>query len=345
MNLVAGDTVTIPAGGRTARPTQHLFDADSIDAIDAALAAGRPLLVRGEPGIGKSQLALAAALHLNWAFVAMVIDAHSESRDLLSHYDAVARLAEAQLQSVLPEPSTEGLRRRLELGRYIRPGPLWWAFDWDGAKRHIDDREMAVDCDPPPQPAPECRADKGCVFLIDDIDKAESDLPNGLLEALGAGHFPVQGLPGLVEANERPTLVMVTTNEERTLPDAFLRRCLVLHLDLPDVAAERQDFIDVLVARGRVHFDGRANERLLVEAAEQLAGDRQTAQQAHWLPLPGQAEYLDLVRAVLELAGGDWADQEPVLARIKRFLLEKHPQAATRARRRARDTDRDVRDG
>jgi len=345
MNLAAGDTVTIPADGGTTHPTQHLFDADSIDAIDAALAAGRPLLVRGEPGIGKSQLALAAALHLKWAFVAMVIDAHSESRDLLSHYDAVARLAEAQLQGALPEPSAEGLRQRLELGRYIRPGPLWWAFDWDGAKRHIDDREMAIDCGPPPQPVPECRADNGCVLLIDEIDKAESDLPNGLLESLGAGRFPVQGLPGLIESRDRPTLVMVTTNEERALPDAFLRRCLVLHLDFPDVAAERQDFIDALVARGRMHFVNRANERLLVEAAEQLAGDRQTAQQAHWLPLPGQAEYLDLVRAVLELAGGDWADQESVLAKIKRFLLEKHPQAATRGRRRVQDEGRGAGDG
>jgi MoxR-like ATPase len=91
---------------------------------------------------------------------------------------------------------------------------------------------------------------------------------------------------------------MITTNEERSLPDAFLRRCLVLVLSLPegDEALEKH-----LVARGQAHFP-RANPAVLCEAAKQLIGDRHAAEQQHWRPLPGQAEYLDLVRAVLHLA-------------------------------------------
>ena len=94
LQVEPGKDIAIPTPGD--RPDlRHVFDQDGIDAVNAALAAGRPLLVGGEPGVGKSQLAIAAALALGRAYAHTVVDAHTEARDLLWHHDAVARLAEA----------------------------------------------------------------------------------------------------------------------------------------------------------------------------------------------------------------------------------------------------------
>ena len=347
MPIAPGHAEPIPAVGN--RPRQfHCFEADSIAAIDAALAAQRPLLLRGEPGIGKSQLARAAALVLRRAYVQQVVDARTESSDLLWSYDAVARLAEAQLQGALKEGPTHlrrGLRgdrrrdlnKRLAVSAYVAPGPLWWAFDWASAEAQA---RTAGAADPVPPDAgdaarradPERRCDpaNGCVVLIDEIDKAESDVPNGLLEALGSGQFRPLGSARDVVATGPAPLVIVTTNEERALPDAFLRRCMVLHLRLPSVKDAPAAFKRVLMERGRAHFSApgeTAGEDLLATAADLLIADRQAALLARRMPLPGQAEYLDLVRAVLCLAGDDPAAQETVLKRIAHFALKKHPDA------------------
>ena len=125
-----------------------------------------------------------------------------------------------------------------------------------------------------------------------------------------------------------PPLVIITTNEERVLPDAFVRRCLVLHLSLPE---KRKDLIDHLVERGRAHFH-KAGTELLNRAAELLVDDRSKAVEEHWLPLPGQAEYLDLVRAVLELAGKRKEAPGEILKRIAGYVLKKHPDAIRRRR-------------
>jgi MoxR-like ATPase len=356
MQIQEGAIVEIPAVG--SRPPQfHVFDGDSISAIDAALAAQRPLLVRGEPGIGKSQLARAAALQLRRAFVHEVVDARTESRDLLWHYDAVARLAEAQLQGALKAPETQpeqDVRRRLAVTRYVWPGPLWWAFNWASARTQaalVKAREPeppdAGDTERRADPQRRCDPANGCVVLIDEIDKAESDVPNGLLEALGAGQFLPLGGERVVVAEGPPPLVIITTNEERALPDAFLRRCMVLHLRLPSLTEEPQEFKRVLIERGRAHF-GENLDALLEQAADLLAEDRKTAEQARRLPLPGQAEYLDLVRAVLRLAGADTEAQRTIIKRIADFALKKHPDAiAARPKRRkqadagvSQDTDR-----
>ncbi len=324
----------------------HVLAADEIDAVNAALAARRPLLVRGEPGIGKSQLARAAAKALGRVFISQVVDSRTESRDLLWHFDAVARLADAQLfgalgafgvrqaqalgQSADPGPAAadctadwdalEGAARaRLAVSRYVQPRALWWAFDWAGALTQAG----ALGLESPPQPD---RGDPGhgALVLIDEIDKAESDVPNGLLEALGAGSFTPFGRLAPVAAVGEPPLVVITTNEERTLPDAFLRRCLVLHLRLP---REREPLIAHLMGRAAAHFPG-ADQELLRRAAGLLVEDRETARREHWLPLPGQAEYLDLVRAVLSLAReGTGRTAEQILDQIAGFVLRKHPEA------------------
>ncbi|SDW69645.1 AAA family ATPase [Thiocapsa roseopersicina] len=339
MQIPDGYAQEIPPVGN--RPRQyHVFDADSIAAIDAALAAQRPLLLRGEPGIGKSQLARAAALVLRRVYVQQVVDARTESSDLLWSYDAVARLAEAQLQGALkvaPKGPGRSLRRRLAVGAYVTPGPLWWAFDWQSASAQAQAVGAAEPVPPDAGDAqrrsdPERRCDpsNGCVVLIDEIDKAESDVPNGLLEALGAGQFRPLGSERDVVATGVAPLVIITTNEERALPDAFLRRCMVHHMRLPSVKHAPDALKRLLMQRAKAHFvapDEVAGEVLLERAADLLIADRRAAEQARRMPLPGQAEYLDLVRAVLRLTNEDAAAQESVLNRIADFALKKHPDA------------------
>jgi MoxR-like ATPase len=313
MAIKPGKQEHLASWGDLPKPV-HVFDLESIQALNAALAARRPLLVRGEPGIGKSQLARAAAKNLGRAYIQYVVDARTESRDLLWHFDAVARLAEAQLCGALGE-NTKTVRQRLSVENYIRPGPLWWAFAWEDAQKQAQKVN-----DPAPDQPDGGDPQNGCVVLVDEIDKAETDVPNGLLEAMGMGQFTPLGRKQPVIAAGVSPLVVITTNEERALPDAFVRRCLVLYLTLP-----KQDdaLIELLVQRGRAHFD-TAEETVLRDAAQLLAKDRKKAQEEHWLPLPGQAEYLDLVRAVLALAPDDPDKQRQTLEKIAQYTLRKH---------------------
>ena len=167
------------------------------------------------------------------------------------------------------------------------------------------------------------KPDQGCLVLVDEIDKAETDVPNGLLEALGAGTFTPEGRHASVTAKGIVPLVVITTNEERALPDAFIRRCLVLHLSLPQLPDERKALIELLVARGRAHFEA-ADASVLTQAAELLCNDREAALRAHRLPLPGQAEYLDLMRAVLALKPDDPEQQQNILQQVSRYAVRKH---------------------
>ena len=301
----------------------HVFDTDSIDALNAALAADRPLLVRGEPGTGKSQLARAAAQVSKRAFCSAVIDARTESRDLLYTLDAVARLADAQV-----DDARRGPDGRLLLDPYLAPGPLWWAFQWKEAKTQSE----ASSTQSPRAPAG-WQPEQGVVVLLDEIDKADVTVPNGLLEALGQGRFMVPGgreIRRPPSEESRPPLVIVTTNEERALPDAFLRRCLVLHLALPTA---RQDLLDRLVEWGGAHFP-ECHGQVLLLAAEMLADDRAQLQD-QGLAAPGGAEYVDLLRTALRLAADPSTPglkatdplerQIELLERNRRFAYDKHP--------------------
>ncbi len=314
LDIADGHRLELPVEGALPA-TVHVFEAESADAVNAALAAGRPLLVRGEPGTGKSQLARAAAVGLGRALVSTVIDARTEARDLLWTFDAVARLAEAQVQGALGRRDEAAVRASLRQERFLAPGPLWWTFDWARAARQA----AAVGAAAPPAPDG-WQPEDGVVLLIDEIDKADSAVPNGLLECLGEGRFSCPGGAVVARAEGTMPLVVVTTNEERALPDPFLRRCLVLQLRWPE---DREAFVAALVRRGRAHF-ADCGEQVLTETADLLAGDRERVAAQGLLP-PGGAEYLDLVRALVELAPGDDHRQREVLERIARFALEKHP--------------------
>lgn len=295
----------------------HVIDQKSSLAVNAALVTGRPLLVRGEPGTGKSQLARAAAMALGRAFIQHAVDSRTETRDLLWTQDAVARLAEAQLIGSLPSPTQESVDRCMSIENFIHPGPLWWAFDWQSASEQAERVHKS-----PPTTPPKWTPDQGVVVLIDEIDKADAAVPNGLLDALGHGRFDVPGGATVtMKAAHRP-LVLITTNEERSLPDAFLRRCFVLHLKLP---SERAKLVNALAGRGRAHFAREVCcEKVLQTAAEQLATDREKAGELGLAP-PGLAEYIDLLRAVIEQERTE-DKQLSLLGQIAQFAFEKHPE-------------------
>ena len=313
----------------------HIFQENSAQAIRAALAARRPLLVRGEPGVGKTQLAEAAARVLKMPFVSQIVDSRTESRDLLWSFDAVMRLADAQVAAALrpgvgsngnPTESRDELKKALKaelnVAKYVRPGPLWWAFNWE-------DAQSQAACSETPEPeVHDANYLNGVVVLIDEIDKADADVPNGLLEALGSGRFKPLGRDKPVQVKGPPPLVVITTNEERVLPSAFVRRCLVHHLTLPE---KDDELAELLIKRAAAHF-GSQDEKsvtLFEKAADLLVAARKRAKDRLVSPLPGQAEYLDLLRAVRNLHVGTKEDPLEILESVRPFLLEK--QSETRS--------------
>lgn len=328
----------------TWRESVHVFDERSAQAIRAALAAGRPLLVRGEPGTGKSQLARAAAKVLQRRFLSQVIDAHTEIQDLWYRFDAVSRLGNAQVLSVSGKP--EDIKTELDPQKYLSPGILWWAFAWGNAKKQKCDFPLFK-----PEQQEHIEEKNGVVLLLDEIDKADADLPNSLLETLDNGKFTVPWIHesvGFDARGETPRpLVVITTNEDRQLPGAFVRRCLVLDLSLPE---KETDLIEHLEERAVHHFPesegmtqeeadqeikrdankrllakSRFDERVLTEVAKQLYQDRQQADALGVTP-PGQAEYLDILRVLDRFKRNEAPEEQLALLReIQDFSLKKYP--------------------
>jgi MoxR-like ATPase len=320
---------------------QHQFDEESVWAVRAALHTRRPLLVRGEPGIGKSQLARAAAEVLGWPFLYHVVHARCEPTDLLYTYDAVERLAQAQVLGAARHG--KGWRALLDPDRFVRPGVLWWAFHWEDARRQARTSCRKDGCGPgakaccpgcgePERPAGwEPGPGKGCVVLIDEIDKAEAEVPNALLESLGNNGFQVPLVGRAVSAHPRPgaeeparqaPLVVVTTNEERELPAAFLRRCLVLQMDLGKTEADQRKFLE---QRARVyHSEAQVSSELLEAAITRLLKDR-TAPGNEGPGRPGAAELLDVLQVLSDLQKLGPEKQREALDQVRSFFFSKNP--------------------
>jgi len=189
-------------------------------AVNAAVTLGRPLLIKGEPGTGKTQLAEEIARSLEKPLLQWHIKSTTKAQQGLYEYDAVARLRDSQL----------GDARVHDIANYIVRGPLWEAFEQDQ------------------QP----------VLLIDEIDKADIEFPNDLLRELDRMEFYVYETHQTVVARHRP-IIVITSNNEKELPDAFLRRCFFHYIRFPDKET-MAEIVDV-------HFPGLKKE-LLKEALE-----------------------------------------------------------------------------
>ncbi len=316
------------------KPVPHIFEEEDIDVVNAAIATRRPLLLRGEPGMGKSQLARAVAQHTGRAFISIVVDARTEPHDLRYRFDAVRRLGEAQLQGMQGQDVDKDALRE---DRFVTPGPLWWAFDPTTAAKQAESKVVAK----PWTPKGFDPKIDGTVVLIDEIDKADASVPNGLLEALGDRRFSVLGREEAIVQKGPPPVVIITTNEERTLPPAFLRRCWVYHMQ------PAGPFKAWLQRRGRAHFKNRGlmSDDVLERAVDQLIADR-TKLEGQQVSLPGQAELIDLLGALQECAprrlskNPDEYDDEiayfedlktvqvELLDRISRYVFQKHPKGA-----------------
>ncbi len=233
-------------------------------AVNLALATGRPLLVRGPSGSGKSSLAQSVAYIKGWRYYEEVTTSRTEAQDLLWRFDAVRRLSDA-------------LRRGQEItnvAQYITPGALWWAFDPD----------KAAGLSGQPDPTPWLTTTLRSVVLIDEIDKADPDVPNNLLVPLGSLRFAVPDLKEEIVAQE-PPFVVITTNDERELPNAFVRRCVVAWLKRPD----RKRLIEI----AEKHF-GADDTEVYGSIADVLANVAATKER-RGQPTPSTAEYLDAI--------------------------------------------------
>ena len=174
---------------------RYIATADLGMAVNAAITLGRPLLIKGEPGTGKTQLALEVAGALGRPIFEWHVKSTSKAQQGLYEYDAVSRLRDSQLG----DPKVADIRN------YIVRGKLWEAFDSDM------------------QP----------VLLIDEIDKADIEFPNDLLREIDRMEFYVYETRELVKARHRP-IIIITSNNEKELPDAFLRRCFFHYIRFPD---------------------------------------------------------------------------------------------------------------
>jgi len=207
----------------------YIATQDLMVAVNAAITLERPLLVKGEPGTGKTELARQVASALDLPLLEWNVKSTTKAQQGLYEYDAVSRLRDSQL----------GDPRVNDVANYIRKGKLWQAFEADGK----------------------------VVLLIDEIDKADIEFPNDLLQELDRMDFHVYETGETITARQRP-IVIITSNNEKELPDAFLRRCFFHYIKFPDA--------ETLRAIVDVHFPGIKTD-LVTEALTQFYDIRDTA--------------------------------------------------------------------
>lgn len=217
-------------------------------AVNSAVTLERPLLVKGEPGTGKTELAKQVAQSLGLRMIEWNIKSTTRAQQGLYEYDAVSRLRDSQL----------GEERVHDVANYIRKGKLWEAFE----------------------------AGEKVVLLIDEIDKADIEFPNDLLQELDKMEFFVYETGDTIKAIQRP-VVIITSNNEKELPDAFLRRCFFHYIRFPDMDTMRKIV--------EVHHPG-IKEAILTTALTQFFDVRE---QAGLKKKPSTSEVLDWLKLLL----------------------------------------------
>jgi MoxR-like ATPase len=274
-----------------------------LTAVQVALITGRPLLLSGPPGCGKSSLASFLARRLDFAYYEFVVDDQAEPQDLLWHIDSIRRLNDAQLTKL-----EEGI------SKYLAPGPLWWALDPRSAQLKGEDEASGALAEPPTGLPGYTPTRDGAVLLIDEIDKADSSFCNGLLVPLGSRQFQVPDINIRVENGsnriEESPLIIITTNGERDLPEAFIRRCVVLAI--PGPTAER------LMEIARLHFPVLGSNEELRQQAENLSKrfDVRGEERAH----ASTAEFLDLIEVLVTM---DIVPDSAEWRLVERLVVEK----------------------
>ncbi|MDO6964841.1 AAA family ATPase [Rhizobium alvei] len=247
----------------------YIADKDLMIAVNAAIRLERPLLVKGEPGTGKTELARQIAEGLGLELIEWNIKSTTKAHQGLYEYDAVSRLRDSQL----------GDERVHDISNYIRRGKLWEAF----------------------------AAGRKVVLLIDEIDKADIEFPNDLLQELDRMEFHVYETGETIRADVRP-IVIITSNNEKELPDAFLRRCFFHYIRFPDA--------DTLAAIVEVHYPG-IKKRLLSEALTRFFEIRETP---GLKKKPSTSEALDWIRLLVS----DDVEPETLAASDKNALPKLH---------------------
>lgn len=226
----------------------YVADKDLMVAVNAAIRLERPLLVKGEPGTGKTELARQVAAALGLDMLEWNVKSTTKAQQGLYEYDAVSRLRDSQL----------GDARVNDVRNYIRRGKLWQAF----------------------------AAERKSVLLIDEIDKADIEFPNDLLQELDRMEFHVYETGETVTAKIRP-IVIITSNNEKELPDAFLRRCFFHYIRFPDA-----ETLEKIV---EVHYPG-IKKALLRNALTQFYEIRETP---GLKKKPSTSEALDWIRLLV----------------------------------------------
>ncbi len=226
----------------------YIATADLSVAVNAAVTLERPLLVKGEPGTGKTELARQIADSLDLPMIEWHIKSTTRAQQGLYEYDAVSRLRDSQL----------GEEKVHDVANYIRKGKLWQAFE----------------------------ATQKTVLLIDEIDKADIEFPNDLLQELDKMEFHVYETGQVVRADIRP-IVIITSNNEKELPDAFLRRCFFHYIRFPDMDTMRKIV--------EVHHPG-IKDALLTTALTQFYELRETS---GLKKKPSTSEVLDWLKLLL----------------------------------------------
>ena len=249
-------------------------------AVNAAVTLERPLLVKGEPGTGKTELARQVAASLGMPIIEWHVKSTTKAQQGLYEYDAVSRLRDSQL----------GDARVNDVSNYIRRGKLWQAF----------------------------AAPARVVLLIDEVDKADIEFPNDLLQELDRMEFHVYETGETVRAAHRP-VVIITSNNEKELPDAFLRRCFFHYIRFPDAATLR--------AIVEVHHPG-LKPRLLDSALSQFMELRDVP---GLKKKPATSEFLDWLKLILaeDLSPEDLArDPATMLPKLHGALLKNEQDVA-----------------